>query len=434
MRKERVEIKKLGINGEGIGYINKKICFINNALPNEIVDVEIVEENRKFLKGKVVSYIQKSKDRVESICKEDKNCQGCSLTALDYQQHAPFKKGILKDALKKYTEFDVDHLPIQHVRACQVSKGYRKVASLPITYFKGKVNVGIYQRESKYLTLMNNCPMQDLLINQCLVKIEDILNECKARDYNDKVKKGLRFLRLRNIDGQIQVLFVTGQDGLKPEIVEKISQIEEVKSIWFTINTTRHQEFELQGYKKVYGQSTLPFHCFDQQYLYSVKSEFPINPEMEKTKLEIIRSMIPAQATVLSLNCGIGLLELAIDNEVVAIDEKNYHIKDAKDNAKFLHKSDVEFLCKNIDEATIAQCKKRKFDVVIARCEELSLVIQQSLILSKVKDVIFVSDHPSALAKNLEDLKKYYDIETMIPLDTYPYSAKIETIVKLKRK
>ena len=155
---------------------------------------------------------------------------------------------------------------------------------------------------------------------------------------------------------------------------------------------------------------------------------------MEKTKLEIIRSMIPAQATVLSLNCGIGLLELAIDNEVVAIDEKNYHIKDAKDNAKFLHKSDVEFLCKNIDEATIAQCKKRKFDVVIARCEELSLAIQQSLILSKVKDVIFVSDHPSALAKNLEDLKKYYDIETMIPLDTYPYSAKIETIVKLKRK
>ena len=71
---------------------------------------------------------------------------------------------------------------------------------------------------------------------------------------------------------------------------------------------------------------------------------------------------------------------------------------------------------------------------MIARCEELSLAIQQSLILSKVKDVIFVSDHPSALAKNLEDLKKYYDIETMIPLDTYPYSAKIETIVKLKRK
>ena len=54
MRKEQVEIKKLGINGEGIGYINKKICFVQNALPGEMVEVEIIEDNRKFLTGKVL--------------------------------------------------------------------------------------------------------------------------------------------------------------------------------------------------------------------------------------------------------------------------------------------------------------------------------------------------------------------------------------------
>ena len=43
----------MGINGEGIGYINKKICFVNNALPGETVEVEIIEDNRKYLKGKV---------------------------------------------------------------------------------------------------------------------------------------------------------------------------------------------------------------------------------------------------------------------------------------------------------------------------------------------------------------------------------------------
>ncbi|MFR1295164.1 MAG: hypothetical protein ACLSBH_06775 [Coprobacillus cateniformis] len=50
--------------------------------------------------------------------------------------------------------------------------------------------------------------MQDPLINQCLVKIENILNEYKVRDYNDKVKKGLRFMKVRNIAGQIQVLLL----------------------------------------------------------------------------------------------------------------------------------------------------------------------------------------------------------------------------------
>lgn len=434
MRKEQVEIKKLGINGEGIGYINKKICFVQNALPGEIVEVEIIEDNRKFLKGKVLKTMNASSDRVESFCKEDHFCQGCSLTALSYKQHLPHKKGILKDALKKYTDFDVESLPIKAVIPAITQTGYKKVVSLPVTYFKGKVAVGIYQRESKYLTFMNNCSMQDPLINQCLVKIENILNEYKVRDYNDKVKKGLRFMKVRNIAGQIQVLFVTGQDGISEEVTKAIGQIEAIKSIYFTINTSRHQDFEQQGYKKIYGQSTLPFQCFEQQYLYSIKSEFPINPEMEMKKLDIMKSFIPENTSVLSLNCGIGLLELSLSQHVVAIDDKNYHIKDAKDNAKFLHKDNVEFICKNIDEATVQQCKKKRFDIAVIRCEELSRAIKQSLVLSKVKDVIYVSDHPSSLAKDLDELSSYYQIESIIPLDTYPYTSKLDTIVKLKRK
>jgi len=434
MRREKVEIKKLGINGEGIGYINKKICFVDHAIPGEIVEVEIISDNRKFLKGKIVSHIQRSNDRVTSFCKEDKYCQGCAFTALRYNQQLPYKKGVLKDAIKKYCDFDVESLPIKGTVESPIQRGYRHVVALPMTYFKGKVNAGIYQRESKYLTLMNQCAMQDSLINECLVKIEDIINKHQVRDYNDKIKKGLRFIKLRNIDGQIQVLFVTGEGGIKEEVIKEVSQIECVKSIYLTINTTRHQEFDLQGYKKLYGQSTVSYRLFNQQYVYSIKSEFPVNPAMEEKKLELIKSMIPSDASVLSLYCGIGLMELSMDNPIVAIDEKNYHIKDAKDNAKFLHKENVEFICKGINEAVISQCKKKRFDVAVIRCEELSNAIKQSLILSKVKDVIYVSDHPSSIAKDIQELSQYYNVEMIIPLDTQPYSPKVETIVKLHRK
>ena len=434
MRKERVEIKKLGINGEGIGYIHKKICFIQDALPGEIVDVEIVQETRQFLKGVVKKYIEKSKYRQPSFCKEYKNCQGCALTTLDYSQHLNFKKGLLKDALKKYTHFDVEHLPIQKTIKAPLTQHYRQVVSLPMTYFKGKIYAGIFQRETKYLTLMNECAMQDQTINTSIQQIEDILHLHQVRDYNDKVKKGLRFMRIRHIDGQLQVLFVTGQDGLKPEVIEAVSQIPQVKSVWYTINTTRYQQFEMQGYKKVYGQSYLPFECFGQQYLYSVKSEFPVYPEMEKRKLELIRSLLDDDSKILSLNCGIGLLELSLKQNIVAVDEKNYHIKDAKDNAKFLGKTHVQWICQDVHEAVIHQCKKQHFDEVIVRTSQLSDAMKQSFILSKVKHIIYVSDHPSALAKDLEELDKYYRIEKMIPLDTYPYSAKFDTIVSLVRK
>ena len=35
-----VKIEKLDNYGRGIAYINNKICFIENTLPNEIVDIE----------------------------------------------------------------------------------------------------------------------------------------------------------------------------------------------------------------------------------------------------------------------------------------------------------------------------------------------------------------------------------------------------------
>ena len=38
------------------------------------------------------------------------------------------------------------------------------------------------------------------------------------------------------------------------------------------------------------------------------------------------------------------------------------------------------------------------------------------------------------LTKDLEELKDNYTIEVMIPLDMNPYSAKVETVVKLVRK
>lgn len=434
MRREKVEIKKLGINGEGIGYVDKKVCFVDHALPGEIVEVEIDGRNRQYLKGKVIKYLKTSSERVSSLCQEDKYCQGCSLTSLKYENQLPYKKGILKDALKKYTSYDVNKLPIKNVIESPVTKEYKQVVSLPITYFKGKIGVGIYQRESQYLTLMNQCPMQDPLINQVIIKIEKILNQYGVRDYNDKIKKGLRFIRIRHIDSAIQILFVTGTNGIDENVTKAISQINEVKSIYYTINTTRYQEFELQGYKKIYGQAMLPFQCFEQQYLYSVKSEFPINPIMEEKKLSIMKSFVPDNGSVLSLNCGVGLLELSIENEVIGIDEKNYHIKDANDNAHFLKKTNVQFICRNIDEEMIQQCKKKRFDCVVIRKESLSDAIKQSLILSKVKDVIYVSDHPSSLAKDLEEMSRYYHIESIIPLDTYPNTCKMEIIVKLKRK
>ena len=48
-------IKRLGINGEGVGYFKRQVVFIPGALPGEEVVAETTKIQRGFAEAKVKS-------------------------------------------------------------------------------------------------------------------------------------------------------------------------------------------------------------------------------------------------------------------------------------------------------------------------------------------------------------------------------------------
>lgn len=46
-------IKRLGINGEGVGYFKKQVVFVSGALPGEEVVVEATNVQAKYAEGTV---------------------------------------------------------------------------------------------------------------------------------------------------------------------------------------------------------------------------------------------------------------------------------------------------------------------------------------------------------------------------------------------
>ena len=110
-----IKINKLGINGEGIGYYNKKICFVPNALPNEVVKAEIVKDNEKFLDCKLIEIITNSNDRVIPKCKYYEACGGCSLMHLNYEKSLEFKRELIIESIKKYTNLNPYSFEIKKV-------------------------------------------------------------------------------------------------------------------------------------------------------------------------------------------------------------------------------------------------------------------------------------------------------------------------------
>ena len=87
-----ITIKRLGINGEGIGYYKKKIIFIPGALPGEVVVAKIVKSYPHYIEGELVRIKEKSPDRVDFPEGVDPEIGGLELSHLSYDKQLEFKR------------------------------------------------------------------------------------------------------------------------------------------------------------------------------------------------------------------------------------------------------------------------------------------------------------------------------------------------------
>ena len=97
----QVLIEKLDDFGRGIAHINNKVVFIANALPEEEVEIKIINDKKSYMEASVVKYIKLSKDRIESKCPYFEVCGGCNLLHLSYENTLTFKQSKIKELLKK---------------------------------------------------------------------------------------------------------------------------------------------------------------------------------------------------------------------------------------------------------------------------------------------------------------------------------------------
>lgn len=436
MRVETVEIKKIGINGEGIGYIDRKIVFIKGALIDEVVEVEITKSNRNYYEGEIKNIKTISKERVKPTCSQAKECLGCSLLHMNYYSQLKYKKEAIRESIRKYTSYNLEKTVFKDVIACHPLEGFISSVNIPIVNYQDRISFGIYQRDSKVLTVLTNCFKHDRRINACLKQLEGILNKRRCRTYSDKTKQGLRFLKIKVVNDQIQLVFITGKDGLTNEVIEDIKTIKDVKGLFVSTNTSRYQDFEEVGYTKVYGTTRLEWIYQEKKYLVSIKSKLADNLPIYLKRNDEILKMLESSKRIVSLNCGIGLLELQSDKDFVAIDEKNYHIEDAKLNQKWAKTENVTFIRGDIDERIVTYAKKKTFDTFLIQNGRFGLsdIVKDSIRLSKVEHVIYVCESHSTLAKDLADLEKLYTLEKVVALDSSAYTPYVTTIVKLKRK
>ncbi|MGG4409067.1 23S rRNA (uracil(1939)-C(5))-methyltransferase RlmD [Niallia taxi] len=442
-------IKRLGINGEGVGYFKRQVVFVQGALPGEEVVVEATKIMPKFSEAKVKKIRKASPFRVKAPCPIYEQCGGCQLQHLAYDQQLREKRDIVIQSLERHTKLKIENLDIRPTIGMEDPWNYRNKSQFQIGQQKnGKVIAGLYGIDSHRLVPIQNCMVQHPLTNKVSEEVRNILEELNVPIYDERTQKGI----VRTIvtragfqSGEVQVVLITTQKEVprKKQIMAEIqSRLPEVKSLVQNINGNKTSL--IFGEKTIHlrGEEVIQETLGDLNFELSARAFFQLNPTQTiKLYDEVKRAAnLTGKEKIADAYCGVGTIGLWLADgasEVRGMDTIDAAIIDAQKNADkhgiknatYVTGTAEHWLPKWVEEGW-------RPDVVVVDpprtgCDQKLLNAIKKV---KPKKFIYVSCNPSTLAKDIDYLSKDYKVEYMQPVDMFPHTAHVECVVELVLK
>lgn len=426
----------MGINGEGIGYDHGVPVFIPGALMHETVDVKITQEKEKYKTAKLIRVIRKSKDRVEPECRYCDSCRACTLMHLKYERQLNYKKQTLKQALKKYADID---MPVSIIKNDNIYH-YRNKFKLPFGMERGKIVTGMYESERGRFVPIEDCIIHEEVLEKVRKQILEIMNKYKLKAYNERTREGYRSLIMRTFNNKIALVFVVGDNTDLEPMLSDLTRIEEVSSIYYSVNTNKKYINALENdLVHVFGKNCLNARINGLKLVFTPKSFFQLNTRQAEVLYDEAVSLIDENdEEVLEAYCGVGVMSLMAARKakhVTGVEIVPDAIDNAKKNARYNKIDNVDFVVGDSGSVMEEISKEKQLDCLIVDPPRTGLdeKMINSILNSNAKKLIYVSCNPSTLAKNLNVLKEYYNIESIRAIDVFSNTEHVESIVYLVR-
>ncbi len=425
----------MGINGEGIGYLNGVPVFVNGAFPLETVDIEIIQELKSYSFAKATQIIEKSPFRVDPLCKVQSECGGCALMPLEMNEQLHQKQKLLLESLNKYTKKRVvsPNLIVPNMSPYY----YRNQCKFVVKKVEGILQSGMYSPNSNHFVPIKHCVIHLPIIEEVRSKIMKILNQHSFPDFSSPHFKGIKHLVIRAYGEDVQCTLVTGNIEINKIIIDKIAQIKGIKSIYQNTNTQRKSR-EIFGPTStiLWGSKTITATIEGVDFVMSPQSFMQLNYSVAAKIYSTIDSMISPTGLIFEAYCGVGGISIFLKNKakkIIGVDISRPSIDNARINAKINNAENLEFIVGDAEQIMGNILKDNVIDILIVDPPRsgLTKTFVDKIISSKIKRVIYISCNPSTLAKNLDILTSAYKVREIIPFDMFSNTPLIETIVDL---
>ena len=442
-----VDIIDNGYEGEGIAKIDGFTIFIPGAIKGEKIKVLIVKVLSSHAFGKILEIIESSEYRVESDCSTYKRCGGCSLRHIKYEETLKMKQNAVQSLVNKTLKTKVE---VKETLGMESPYHYRNKAQYPIGVNKdGKPVIGVFANRSHEIIPINKCIIQNEKTEEIAKYIFKFITKNNISIYNEETRKGL----VRHIVTKIGIktnevmciIVINGKEIPKEnELVKELTKkCKNIKTIVKNINTKNTNVILGKENINIYGDGYIQDKLGEFTFKISPLSFYQVNPiQAEKLyNIGVEGTEISKDDVVFDLYCGIGTISLFMANKakkVYGIEIVEEAIEAAKENAKINNVDNTEFIAGDVEVILDDLINNKEIipDVIMVDPPRKGLDNKSIDNILKIKPnrLVYISCNPATLVRDLAKLEDAYNIQTIKPVDMFPFTSHTESVAVLKLK
>ena len=443
-----LEIEDCGIDGEGIGKADGFTVFVKDAVIGDTVTAKIIKAKKNYGYGRLMEVLKPSPYRVELKCEFARQCGGCQLQALSYDQQLVFKTNKVKGHLERIGGFT--DIPMEPIIGMDELFHYRNKAQFPVGRNKeGKIVTGFYAGRTHNIIENRDCALGVAENKEVLDRVIAHMEKYGIEPYNEATGKGLVrhvLIRYGYFTKEVMVCLILNGNKIPKEeqLVKSLCEIPGMTSITINVNKKHSNVILGEEIRLLWGQEYITDRIGDISYQISPLSFYQVNP-MQTQKLyakALEYADLHGEETVWDLYCGIGTISLFLAQKakfVRGVEIVPAAIENAKENAKLNGLENTEFFVGKAEEVLPREYKKNGVyaDVIVVDpprkgCDETLL---ETMIEMNPERIVYVSCDSATLARDLKYLcERGYELRKVCPVDQFGMTVHVETVVLLSQQ
>jgi len=482
-------IEDMSEDGAGVGRLDGYIWFVKDAVIGDRIEASAMKMKKSYGFARLVKVIEPSGARVEARCPVARQCGGCQLQALSYEEQLRFKERKVYNHLKRIGGLEKLRLPetescgekeagiSRNTAFAAVASGkdpaaaagrdsqfitmepiigmenpwrYRNKAQFPFGRDKdGRIITGFYAGRTHCIIENEDCLLGVEENRKILETIKAVMEEEAITPYDEAAHSGVirhALIRKGFASGELMVCLVINQRKLPSagRFVEELRKIPGMASISYSINQEKTNVIMGSEIVNLYGPGYITDTIGSVAYRISPLSFYQVNPlqtrRLYETALEY--AGLEGDETVWDLYCGIGTISLFLAQkakQVYGVEIIPQAIDDARENARLNGMENVKFFVGKAEEVLPEQYEKEKIyaDVIVVDpprkgCDPICL---DTIVKMQPKRVVYVSCDSATLARDVKYLGEYgYEVKRVRCCDMFSMSGHVETVALLTKK